>query len=249
MGSSVDLERLAKTVETRSRGGSAIDHLQLAAVTARELRDVGDQLLDRYVQAARADDHSWAEIGVALGVSKQAAQQRFPASSAEPPAWPPNFSGRARGIMAAAQHEARELRHQYLGTEHVLLALSQDDGLAGTALTQLQATPAVVRQRIQEIIGLGQTSAAGELGVTPRTKRTLETARKEARRLGHRCANSEHLLLALSRQRDGVAVEILRDLGLGERDVRDKLADLLATEAPEIAAKLRRPASRRLGRR
>ena len=215
---------------------------------ARELRDIGDQLLDRYVQAARSDDRSWTEIGVALGVSKQAAQQRFPTTSGEPPAWPPHFSEPARAVMATAQDEARELRHQYLGTEHVLLALSRDGGIAGTALGDLDVTSAVVRQQIEEIIGLGRSSAIAELGVTPRTKRTLETARKEARRLGHRCANPEHLLLALSRQRDGVAVEILRDLGVGEGHVREKLAELLAREAPELAAKLRRPRSRRLRR-
>jgi ATP-dependent Clp protease ATP-binding subunit ClpA len=219
--------------------------LRVAAATADELRGLGDQLLDRYVQAARADGRSWTEVGAALGVTKQAAHERFVDA---PLAWPENFNEPARAVVAHAIAAARGFGHRYLGTEHLLLALAADRGLAGAALTDLGITEPAVRKSIERIIGPGRSSGADTLGITPRTKRVFEAALKEAKRLGRQqCADNEHLLLALAGG-DGVAADILAEHGAGDGAVRERLATLLEREAPEIATRLRAP-ERRRGRR
>jgi hypothetical protein len=228
--------------------GSAdpLDKLRAAAATANELRGLGDEILDRYVQAARADGHSWTEVGAALGVTKQAAHERFVEA---PLAWPENFNEPARETVVRAIEAARRFGHRYLGTEHLLLALSADRGLAGAALAELGLTESVVRKAIERIIGPGHSGDERTLGITPRTKRVFEAATKEAKRIGRqRCADNEHLLLALAGG-DGVAGEILAGHGAGEEAVRERLAALLEREAPEIAARLRTPARRRPRRR
>lgn len=223
-----------------------LDRLGAAAATANELRGLSDELLDRYVQAARAEGRSWAEIGTALGVTKQAAHERFVDA---PLAWPENFNEPAREVVARALAEARGFGHRYLGTEHLLLALSAERGLASTALADLGVTERVVRDAIERIIGRGRSGDSGTLGITPRTKRVLEAAVKEAKRVGRqRCADSEHLLLALAAT-DGVAHDILSERGAGEEAVRERLASLLEREAPEIAAMLRAPKRRGVRRR
>jgi ATP-dependent Clp protease ATP-binding subunit ClpC len=106
-----------------------------------------------------------------------------------------------------------------------------------------------VRKAIERIIGRGRSGESATLGITPRTKRVLEEAVKEAKRVGHqRCADSEHLLLALAASA-GVAHDILGEHGAGEEAVREQLASLLEREAPEIAAKLRAPKRRGVRRR
>jgi ATP-dependent Clp protease ATP-binding subunit ClpC len=178
-------------------------------------------------------------------VTKQAAHERFVDA---PLAWPTNFNEPAHAVVARALSEARGFGHRYLGTEHLLLALSSDDSLAGAALAALGVDERTVRSAIERIIGRGRSGNEAALGITPRTKRVLEAAIKDAKRLGRqRCADSEHLLLALART-DGVAGEILAGRGADEAAIREQLATLLEREAPEIAAKLRAP-ERRHGRR
>jgi hypothetical protein len=238
------LAALSAPIDARG-GADPLEKLRAAAATASELRGLGDQLLDRYVQAARADGCSWTEVGAALGVTKQAAHERFVDA---PLAWPENFNEPAREVVARAIAEAREFGHRYLGTEHLLLALTADRGLAATALSELGLSERIVRGSIERIVGPGRSGDAGTLGITPRTKRVFEAAIKQAKRLGHqRCADEEHLLLALAGA-DGVAGEILGEHGAGEEAVREQLATLLEREAPEIASQLRTPARRR-GRR
>lgn len=239
------MEALSEPID-RAANATPLDRLGVAATTAEELRGLSDALLDRYVQAARADGRSWTEIGAALGVSKQAAHERFVDA---PLAWPTNFNEPARKVVARALEEARGFGHRYLGTEHLLLALTVDRGLAGVALADLGVTDASVRAAIERIIGSGRSGPEAELGITPRTKRVFETALKEAKRLGsRRCADTEHLLLALARG-DGVAGEILTGHGVDEAAVREQLAALLEREAPDISAKLRAPKLKRGGRR
>jgi ClpA/ClpB-like protein len=239
------------SVETLQRsidavGDASSGRLDAAVRIAGELHGLGDRLVDHYVQAARADGQSWAQIGQVLGVSKQAAQQRFLAQPAHAASWP-GMSEAASDVLGRAVDAARALHHRYLGTEHLLLALASDDGLAGTTLRRLGVSPEQVSDQIERIIGPGHSSESATLGVTPRTKRVLEAARKEGARLGHRCADTEHLLLAVS-EHEGVAEQILRAIGTEPRDVRTQLADLLEGEAPEIAAKVRTTSRRRLGR-
>lgn len=239
------LEQLSEPIETDPAAG-VLDRLRAAAATANELRGLGDQLLDRYVQAARADGASWSEIGTALGVTKQAAHERFVAA---PLAWPQNFNQPARVVVAQALKEARDFGHRYLGTEHLLLALSAERGPAGATLAGLGVSEPAVRESIEQIIGRGRSGDSAALGITPRTKRVLEAAVKEAKRVGRqRCADSEHLLLALAAS-DGVARDILAQHGAGEEALRERLASLFEPEAPEIAAKLRAGKRRGIRRR
>ncbi len=239
------LEQLSAPIEADAAAG-VLDRLGAAAATASELRGLGDELLDRYVQAARAEGRSWSEIGTALGVTKQAAHERFVDA---PLAWPENFNDPAREVVARALAEARGFGHRYLGTEHLLLALTSDSGLAGATLADLGVTGRAVRDAIERIIGRGRSSESSTLGITPRTKRVLEAAVREPKRAGRqRCADPEHLLLALAAS-DGVARDILVELGAGEAAVRERLASLLEREAPEIAAMLRAPKRRGVRRR
>lgn len=241
----VTLEQLSAPIDAR-RDADALARVEAAATAANELRGLSDELLDRYVQAARADGCSWAEIGTALGVTRQAAHERFVDA---PLAWPQNFNEPARAVVARALDEARALGHRYLGTEHLLLALTSERGLARTALAELGVGEREVREAIARIIGRGRSGDSTTLGITPRTKRVLELAVKEAKRVGRqRCADSEHLLLALAAS-TGVAHDILAEHGAGEEAVREQLASLLEREAPEIAAKLRTPPKRRGVRR
>jgi Clp amino terminal domain, pathogenicity island component len=239
------LEQLSAPIETDPAAG-VLARVRAAAATANELRGLGDKLLDRYVQAARAGGASWSEIGTALGVTKQAAHERFVDA---PLAWPQNFNEPARAIVAQAIEEARGFGHRYLGTEHLLLALSAEPGLAGTTLAGLGVTEHGVRESIERIIGRGRSGNSAALGITPRTKRVLAAAGKEAKRVGRqRCADSEHLLLALGAS-DGVACDILAQHGAREDALRERLASLVEPETPEIAAKLRAPKSRGVRRR
>jgi Clp amino terminal domain, pathogenicity island component len=238
------LEQLSAPIDA-DRGAGSLARVEAAAATASELRGLGDALLDRYVQAARADGRSWAEIGTALGVTKQAAHERFVGA---PLAWPQNFNEPARAVVARALEEARGLGHRYLGTEHLLLALTMEPGLAASALADLGVDQRGVRSSIERIIGRG-SSGDGTLGITPRTKRVFEAAVKAAKRISsQRCADSEHLLLALAAG-EGVAAEILSEHGAGEEAIREQLASLLEREAPEIAATLRAPKRRGVRRR
>jgi hypothetical protein len=240
MAIGLTLEQLSAPIDA-DPDAEPLARLEAAAATAGELRELADALLDRYVQAARAESRSWSEIGAALGVTKQAAHERFVDA---PPAWPQKFDEAARTVVARALEDARGFGHRYLGTEHLLLALAEAPGIAATALGARGIDARAVRRSIERIIGRG-SSGDGTLGVTPRTKRVFEAAVKEAKRVsGRRCAGCEHLLLALATS-DGVAREILGEHGAGAEAVRETLASLLEREDPEAAEKLRMPPKRR----
>jgi len=249
MPGAVSVDQLCAAIVAQARSEDPVEQLAAAAAISGELRALADQLLDRYVSAAREQRRSWSDIGAALGVSKQAAQQRFVAP-VDPNAWPKDFDEDARALLPAARVHARRFRHRYLDTEHLLLALTADKGLAGTTLARLDIDATKVNERIDQIVGAGHSSHTSTLGISPVTKRVLENAGQHARRLGHRCATAapEHVLLALSAQHDAVAAQILRDLAVSDDRLRHELSELLAGEAPELAAQIRRPARRRLRR-
>src|SRR5215217_4238394 len=125
IGTVPSIESIAARIDAEV-AGSSLERLGAAAAIAEEMRQLGDSVVDRYVQAARADQRSWSQIGEALGVSKQAAQQRFVAQPLAAAAWP-GLSEAASNVATRAVEEARLLRHRYLGTEHLLLALASDE--------------------------------------------------------------------------------------------------------------------------
>ena len=133
------------------------------------------------------------------------------------------FTKRSRQALSLAQDEARELGHRYIGTEHLLLGLLREErGVAAQALTRLGATLQLVRQMVEEAIGPSTQPVAGPIELAPRTKRVLELAVDEARRLGHYYIGTEHLLLGLVREGQGIAAGILETLGIDLDKVREE---------------------------
>jgi hypothetical protein len=129
------------------------------------------------------------------------------------------FTEAARGVLRLAQEEAQRLNHSYIGTEHVLLGLvREEDGIAAKVLVRMGIQLEEVRRAVEFIIGKGDRIVLGEIGLTPRAKKVFELAVDEARRLGHHQIGTEHLLLGLIREGQGVAAGVLRKLGvdLGE---------------------------------
>jgi ATP-dependent Clp protease ATP-binding subunit ClpC len=138
------------------------------------------------------------------------------------------FTDPARRVVVLAQEEARMLNHNYIGTEHLLLGLlSEAEGVAARALESMGISAPAVRQQVEMIIGQGQQAASGHIPFTPRAKKVLELADREARALGHGFIGTEHLLLGLIRQGDGVAAQVLVKLGADLNRVRQQVTELL----------------------
>ncbi|HEV2235687.1 MAG TPA: Clp protease N-terminal domain-containing protein [Ktedonobacterales bacterium] len=132
------------------------------------------------------------------------------------------FTERARRVLAHAQEEARRFNHNYMGTEHLLLGLLRDpESLAARVLGDLGVSLERARQGVEFIIGRGDRVIAGEIGLTPRAKRVIELAVDEARRLGHHYVGTEHLLLGLIREGEGIAAGVLESLGVNLERARD----------------------------
>jgi ATP-dependent Clp protease ATP-binding subunit ClpC len=139
------------------------------------------------------------------------------------------FTDRARRVVVQAQAEARRLDHSYVGTEHVLLGLTHESigGLAAKVLESLGIGLEAVRQRVEEVAGRGKQAPSGHIPFTPRTKKLLELALQESRALGHNYVGTEHILLGLIRQGDGVAAHVLSELGADLDGAREQVLRLL----------------------
>ena len=156
------------------------------------------------------------------------------------------FTDRGRRVVVLAQEEARLLNHNYIGTEHILLGLIHEgEGVAAKALTQLGVSLEAVRAQVTEIIGQGADAPTGHIPFTPRSKKVLELSLREALELGHNYIGTEHILLGLLREGQGVGAQVLVKLGAGRDQVRQAVVQLLAGYAggrpPEQAAAASRP--------
>jgi ATP-dependent Clp protease ATP-binding subunit ClpC len=139
------------------------------------------------------------------------------------------FTDRARRVVVLAQEEAKQLNHNYIGTEHILLGLIREgDGIAAKALAELSISIDNVREQVQEIIGQGQTAPTGHIPFTPRAKKVLELSLREALQLGHNYIGTEHILLGLIREGEGVAAQVLVKLGADLTRVRQTVIQLLS---------------------
>lgn len=137
------------------------------------------------------------------------------------------FTDRARKVLVFAQQEAARFGHGYIGTEHLLLGLLREgEGVAAKALTSLNIDLEAVRARVEEILGKGQENNA-EMGYTPRAKKVIELAMEEALRLGHNYVGTEHLLLGLIREGEGVAAQVLTNLGADISQMRQRVIEYL----------------------
>ena len=138
------------------------------------------------------------------------------------------FTDRARRVVVLAEEEARMLNHNYIGTEHILLGLVQEgEGVAAQALEALGIGLAAVRQQVGEIVGRGKEAPGGHIPFTPRAKKVLELSLREALQLGHDYIGTEHILLGLIREGEGVAARVLVSLGADLNLVRQQVIQLL----------------------
>ena len=138
------------------------------------------------------------------------------------------FTKRARHVMTLAQEEAQHFQHNYIGTEHLLLGLLREgEGVASQVLSNLGIEVEQARHAVEAIIGRGKRIVLGELGLTPRAKKVIALALDEARRLNHRFIGTEHLLLGLIREGDGIAAGVLENFGLHLEQVRTETLQVL----------------------
>ena len=146
------------------------------------------------------------------------------------------FTERARQVVVLAQEEARTLKHSYIGTEHILLGLLREgEGAAAQVLESLDITVERVRAQVVRIVGSGEEVTSGQIPFTPRAKKVLELALREALSLGHNYIGTEHILLGLVRENEGVAARILLDFDADSEKIRNEVIRALSAARSGIA--------------
>lgn len=211
-------EDVVARIEARARSEAALDRLAVAVDESQRLAELADRILGHYVRLARSQEASWTQIGNALGSSKQAAQQRFP----EPSVGVQTPS--AYAALVTAEAEALSLGHNYIGTEHILLALARtEEATAAQILRRHGVTAEAIERQTMAVIGGGSGSCHAPPPWTPRARKAAKLAGKHARRMGCRKIQSGHLLLAIMDQR-GVAGKILDRLQVDGNRIREDVA-------------------------
>lgn len=207
----VTLGNLIDDVEAKAGSQVPIVQLATAASTVVELNDLTDSLLSHFVDKARRNGHSWAEIGEALGVTRQAVQKRFTADPGQPRGFE-QFTDKARLVVFThAQAASLELKNNYVGTEHLLLAFYAEDCLARTALKNKKVKR---DELVAAMSAMGLTDVTGQGGYTPRAWSAIEGCLKIALELGTNYIGTEHLLISLLSGVGGVAETLLLERGV-----------------------------------
>jgi ATP-dependent Clp protease ATP-binding subunit ClpA len=158
------------------------------------------------------------------------------------------FTERARQVVVLAQDEARTLKHNYIGTEHLLLGLLREqEGVAAQVLGQLGITLEETRSRVATIVGEGDKLTTGMIPFTPRAKKVLELSLRDALSIGHKYIGTEHILLGLAHENEGVAARILLDFGVAAQRIREEIVRTLGIDPASLAPppkgrRFRRPA-------
>ena len=235
------LDQLAATVVAEAESQDPLDQLATAARARDGLDDLSDALLSRFVEQARASGSSWSQIGSALGVTKQAAQQRHTTPDsvarrllARVPSPPGSgFTPRARACVAEARSAAQRLGHNFIGTEHLLLGLfAVPEGLAARVLIGLGVTKQGIEAGVKEEINAGATAMSDDLPLTPRARNALQHTQREALQLGHNYVGTEHILLALISEDQGLAARLLAAEGLQHAEARAAIVKTLTGMRP-----------------
>lgn len=234
------LAELIQTVQDRSADQDALTRVATAAEVTGDITNKADLLLGHFVAAARQAGCSWAEIGTALGVTKQGAQQRFVDREETVPRDDEHFllryTSRARAGVARARDEALEMGHNYVGTEHLLLGILVDpEALSVKVLDALGVPPDDLRAAVVEASGPRSPDHPSGVGppFTPRARRVLDLTRGESLRLGHNYVGTEHLLLALVAEEDGIAGRVLRAQGVDTDRARAEVVRALSAYVAE----------------
>jgi hypothetical protein len=227
----LSLSDLISRVDSDLPTAPALAKITEAQARSHTMNALGDQLVGHYVAIAKEEGASWTEIGDAIGVSKQAAQQR----------WVPNIFNRytdlSRHAVVLSQESARTYKHKYIGTEHLLLGLLEEPkGLAARLLVAEAGTADAVRQAVEQVMPPphGKTPR-GHIPFTSQAKRGIEEAARESADLGHDFIGTEHLLLGLLAVEDGGAATALGTLGINLTGLRP----IVATEVTNLLAQPR----------
>ncbi|MFJ3799353.1 Clp protease N-terminal domain-containing protein [Streptomyces sp. NPDC090088] len=200
-----------------------------ARLRAQTLSDLGDQLIDHYVSKAKQTGASWTEIGDAIGVSKQAAQQRHAPSAFE------GFTNLNRHGIVLAQEAARTYKHDSIGTEHLLLGLlGEPRGLAYEVLVARTESEQRVRDAIAEVMpAAGEKALRGHIPFREESKDAIGQARRASADLGHDWVGTEHTLLGLIRVEESPAAQILRNLGFTSDELHESVKAEIARRRTE----------------
>jgi ATP-dependent Clp protease ATP-binding subunit ClpA len=255
------LQELIETVRQDSSSDQPLDQLVAAAAAAAQLEETTDALLGYFVDRCRRDGRSWTEISAALGVTKQAVHKRFASAiathivAATPTPTFERFTDRARHVMAGSSQAAISLGDDFVGTEHLLLALfTEPQGIAARALAAMDVSEDTVRAAIRAADDRrpdaaeppassaepptppGEPAAAAGSGARPPfsgpAKRALRDALAVALEFGHNYIGTEHLLLALYRNEDSLAARILTQAGAIESTARAHIVAMLRGQGP-----------------
>ena len=236
----VNLQHLIKSVDDDLPAGDALAKVSEAQQRARSLSDIGDQLIDHFVTRARIGGVPWSQIGDAMGVSKQAAQQRW-----VPPVFQ-RFTDRARHVVVRAQERARGLRHDYIGTEHLLLGiLDVPDGAAAMVLADVAGSIEAVRTAVLAAVPAGTANPPAKIPFTQRGKDALGHANAQASDLGHDYVGTEHVLLGLLAVEGSTGADVLNGLGAGYDVVRAKVIEWVQNYRAEHPDAVRRAEAQR----
>ncbi|MCC9308483.1 hypothetical protein LN042_15540 [Kitasatospora sp. RB6PN24] len=213
----ISLADLIARLDEELTDANDLARISEAQLRAQTLSDLGDQLIDHYVVKARQAGASWTQIGDAIGVTKQAAQQRHAPAAFQ------RFTNLNRHSIVLAQEAARTYKHDFIGTEHMLLGLlGEPQGLAYEVLVAKGESEQRVRDAIEEAMPpTGQKALRGHIAFRPESKEAIEQAHRAAADFGHDWVGTEHTLLGLIRTGEGLAARILRDLGFTSDELHE----------------------------
>jgi hypothetical protein len=223
----ISLADLIARLDEDLPGAGDLARISEAHLRAQTLAGLGDQLVSHYVGQARQAGASWSEIGDAIGVTKQAAQQRHAPAAFE------RFTDLSRRSIVLAQEAARTRKHDSIGTEHLLLALLGEPlGLAHQVLTARTGSEQSIRDAIEEAMPpAGKKALRGHIAFRPESKEAIEQARRASADLGHDWVGTEHMLLGLIRAEDSRAAQILRHLGFSSGELHQTVTTEITNRA------------------
>ncbi|MDH6605266.1 hypothetical protein M2164_000901 [Streptomyces sp. SAI-208] len=215
----ISLADLIARLDEELPDADVLARISEARLRAQTLSDLGDQLIDHYVSKAKRNGASWTEIGDAIGVSKQAAQQRHAPGPFE------RFTRLNRHGIVLAQEAARTHKHDFIGTEHMLLGLlGEPQGLAYEVLVAKAGPEQRIRDAIEEAMPpAGEKALRGHIAFRPESKEAIEQARLASTELGHDWVGTEHTLLGLIRVEESPAAQILHTLGFTADELHESV--------------------------
>lgn len=238
----MDLKQLIARAAEQALDDTPLARVAAASRLSVELSVLGDQVVDHFVDVARRDGCSWAQIGSALGVTRQAAQQRHGGllrrlveTRGRRPSPVGRFGADARRAVVEAQSAARSMRHDLVDAEHLLLGVlaAGPDAAGASVLAHCGVDRGVVVAEIEADARPGADVRSGHIPFAPRAKKVLELSLREAFALHDRRIGTEHLLLALLRERDSLAARLLARHDVDRDRVRAILRELRASAQPD----------------